>query len=184
MFAAESGKKFWADKTPDYGYFMATLQSMWPECRFIHLIRDGAAVVNSMSRHIGYRALAAADQLIWCPLAFDYSPEARAKGEPSPESFVKLWYWRVIRTRNEATRLEQGTYLEIRYEALVREPAACMAEISSFVGLKAPRSWIEEAVALVDPARASSARPTEMIGCFGEQEERLLEELGYPVLQR
>lgn len=59
MFAADAGKKYWADKTPDYGPHLEMLQGLWPECRFVHLIRNGAEVVRSMASHPGYRWLAA-----------------------------------------------------------------------------------------------------------------------------
>src|SRR5262249_23223047 len=47
------------DKTPDYGLCMTTLQTIWPEARFVHIYRDGRDVAMSMSKVLSFRLLAA-----------------------------------------------------------------------------------------------------------------------------
>lgn len=179
MFAADYGKQSWADKTPDYGYFMATLQSMWPECKFIHIIRDGVAVVASMSRHIGYRALASERQLFWCPLSFDYSGKGTLEGPIDVKEFVQLWYQRMMTIRNVSKQLETGTYLELRYEQLIQAPETQLPELCSFVGARMPQDWLKSASRYVCPNKRTHVRATELLMHFGENEKQLLEELGY-----
>lgn len=179
MFARESNKRTWADKTPDYGWFMATLQALWPDCSFIHLIRDGAAVVHSMSRHPGYRALAAAKEAYWSAPSFNNYHSGIEERELPLTAFIDLWFLRLMRTWDEATRLRQGTYLEVRYEALIRDPVAILEDIRSFLGFEASPAWIAEAADLIDPDRAVRGRPADSLKFFGEREMQLMKKLGY-----
>jgi len=181
MLAAEAGKRHWADKTPDYAYFMSSLQSIWPDCRFIHVVRNGADVVASMSRHVGYRALAASGELFWCPVSFDFEPQPAERSDLPLERFVRLWHLRLARLRDEATRLARGTFVNIRYEDLVRDPAGTLCAISAFVDLEAPQPWIDAASALVRPARTNAARTAEVLRHFDASDLRLLEATGYDV---
>lgn len=177
--AVASPKKvgLWADKTPDYAYCMGALQALWPDCRFIHLLRDGPAVVRSMSRHPGYQALVDRSALFWCPLSFDYEPTQPA--EPAPlEAFVSLWYRRMLRLQDEATRLAPGSYLEIRLEELVARPEVTLQRIREFALLPPAKGWIEDAAALVDPARVVPRQRQEVLRHFGDAERALLRELG------
>jgi hypothetical protein len=47
MYADRFGKRCWGDKTPSYSLHMTLIQSLMPEARFIHLIRDGRDVALS-----------------------------------------------------------------------------------------------------------------------------------------
>src|SRR5919197_2678162 len=40
-YAASRGKERWGDKTPMYMEHVGLLARLWPEARFVHLIRDG-----------------------------------------------------------------------------------------------------------------------------------------------
>jgi LPS sulfotransferase NodH len=179
IFAREAGKRIWADKTPDYGWFMATLQSLWPDCKFIHLIRDGSAVVHSMSHHPGYRALVAANEINWSPLSFNNYYSVVAERELPLKAFVDLWYLRLMRTWDEAKRLRPGTYLEIRYETLVRDPVAVLESIRAFLALDAAPSWIEQATDLIDPRRFGNGRSSNMLQFFDERHMQTMKMLGY-----
>lgn len=46
--ASSLNKTVWADKTPDYGYFINNIRILWPDCRVIHIFRDPLFVVKSM----------------------------------------------------------------------------------------------------------------------------------------
>ena len=53
-FCYGEGDYLVGDKTPLYGLHMDELQSVWPEAKFIHLLRDGRDVAWSMRRHMGF----------------------------------------------------------------------------------------------------------------------------------
>jgi len=178
-FATQANKSQWADKTPDYGFFAAQLQVYWPNCKIIHLIRDGAAVVNSMSSHIGYKGLIAARQYAWCPLSLDFSANPNDY-PPSPVSaFADLWYHRLIRIRDEASRLKSGTYIELRHEDVLRAPDAELRRLAEFTGLRSDETWLANAGSLIDTERTTKPRPIDALDHFTAPQLDLLQSLGY-----
>jgi hypothetical protein len=70
---AFKGKSWSGDKTPEYGFYMSLLQQLWPDCRFLHVVRDGRDVALSMSRHSGFRRMLALGITNWIPASF-YAP--------------------------------------------------------------------------------------------------------------
>jgi hypothetical protein len=59
LFSSRSGRKRWIDQTPGYTTMAWLLTDMFPGAYFIHVLRDGRAVVNSML-HFGDRIAAEA----------------------------------------------------------------------------------------------------------------------------
>lgn len=176
--AAENGKRLWADKTPDYCCHLGLLQSHWPEARFLHLIRDGMATSLSMKRHPGYRHLVATQNVCWTAVAHGPPMVVEAAEEAPIAAALRLWRLRVSRARDEASRLESGSYLEVRYESLCAEPVGTLRGIADFLRLeKGP--WIAEAATLVDPTRG---RPPHLPDAGIEVDRltvALMRELGY-----
>ena len=179
LFAEAAGKRLWADKTPDYGGYMAMLQTIWPACRFVHLIRCGVEVALSMSRHPGYQWLAAAGEASWVPPSFNGYHRAAQVGTVTLNHFADLWERRLLRIRDEALRLHRGSLLEVRFEDLLNRPERTLREICSFVGLAAPPDWVAAAASRVDPDRVNSRRTEEALQSMSTPQRRLLAELGY-----
>ena len=48
LFTRSAGGRRWVDHTPDYARIAATLGRLFPTAAFIHILRDGREVVNSM----------------------------------------------------------------------------------------------------------------------------------------
>lgn len=178
-FAARDGKAHWADKTPDYGPWLTQVQTLWPRCRILHLIRDGRAVAASMTRHPGFQWLASAGEVWWPPVSFNEYHRSVAIREPSFEACAELWERRLSRTRDELTRVVPGSALEVRFEALVEQPAAVLQTISRFLDLPAPVSWLEAAAADVDPGRLTATATADLFDRMGERPKRLMRALGY-----
>jgi len=55
------------------------------------------------------------------------------------------------------SRLPAGSWLSVRYEDLLRDPAASLAAVCAFIGVDAPRSWLAAASGMTDPARSGAA---------------------------
>ncbi len=51
-WARSQGKSRWGEKTPTNFFFVDVIDDMFPEARYIHLVRDPRAVVHSMNRFI------------------------------------------------------------------------------------------------------------------------------------
>lgn len=179
FFAHQNGKNEWADKTPDYGPFASQLQTYWPGCKIIHLIRDGAAVAGSMSKHIGYKGLASLRRYNWCSLSLDYVGNTEGFPPQPMQAFADLWYHRLVRTRDEASRLRPGTYLEIRHEDIIHAPAKEIGKLAEFVGLRQDAAWIESVGSFIESKRVAKSRPIEVLEHFNDRQLRLLDELGY-----
>jgi hypothetical protein len=104
-----AGKPRWADKTPIQVEEISTIAGVFPEARFLHVIRDGRDVALSfMERPFGPRDVWDAARL-WDRLV---RAGVRAGAELGPER-----------------------YREVRYERLVASPEETLAELCRFVDL-------------------------------------------------
>ena len=112
------GKKIVGDKTPRYVRSIPTLHELWPEARFVHLIRDGRDVCLSA--------------LQW-----------RSGGElvrrfetwkTDPVATAGVWWDWLVRLGREAGRdLGPDLYLEVRYENLVTDPVPECGRLCEFL---------------------------------------------------
>lgn len=111
------------------------LRELFPDARFVHIVRDGRAVVNSVLQTpwwLGWRG----------PTAWRFgelTPEDRDLWETYDRSFVVLaaLQWRfVLRSIESALRqLPQGDFQELSYEDLCAEPVEAFRQIASFCSL-------------------------------------------------
>jgi hypothetical protein len=120
LYAKAQGKPLVADKTPDYIRSIALLHKLWPNARFVHLIRDGRDVCLSM--------------LEW------------PKVHPKPGDFVTweedpvltaAWWWQhnVQLGREAGKSLGAQLYYELRYESLVMCPREQCQALLDFLNL-------------------------------------------------
>ena len=107
--AESEGKARWGDKTPSYVLDMDTLWTLFPGCRFIHLVRDGRDVAVSLKRDN------------WGPNTLH---DAAYK-----------WQKSARRARELAAKLGEGRWLTVSYEALVARPEEQVPQVTEFLGL-------------------------------------------------
>ncbi|MCZ6782219.1 MAG: sulfotransferase [Proteobacteria bacterium] len=180
--ARRHGASVWGDKTPDYGLCMGTLQSLWPEAKFVHIVRDGRDVAISMSDVLSFRLQVAWGVNYWPAIAWRRAYRARlavARGEISIDRFFELWRSRLLRIRDESGRLSAGSYLEITYEELLEEPEKVLDRTATFLGLVPSRDWLEAATAQVrrDDRRRHADSPDYLGLC--ERHGDTLRSLGF-----
>jgi sulfotransferase family protein len=119
-YGKAQGKALVGDKTPGYVRRMNTLHALWPEARFVHLIRDGRDVYLSMRHRPLHRPKMG---------VFDTWAE-------EPVLTAALWWEFNVRAgRKAGTSLRSGLYYEIRYESLVAQPREECEALSAFLGL-------------------------------------------------
>jgi hypothetical protein len=111
LYSLHRSKWRYADKTPEYVCSMKTIGSLLPEARFIHLIRDGRDVAQSLCS------------------------AARGFGVTDLAGALIFWERRVITGRRQGGRLGRRRYREVRYEDLISDPEAVLRDICSFVQL-------------------------------------------------
>lgn len=107
-YARSQGKSRWGDKTPAYVLHMPAIATMFPEARFIHVIRDGRDVARSLL------------DLGWAS---------------SIEDAALRWAYRVRRGRRAGAR-SGARYLEIHYEDLLSATVPSLELICSFLDLR------------------------------------------------
>ena len=178
-FAERDNKRYWADKTPDYGPYMHMLSELWPDCKFVHIIRNGLETAVSMSRHHGFQWMVATGERWWVPASFNRYYQAAPKADKPFESFLDLWYWRLQRIRNEATRLSPGNYMEVRFDELLENPGRTLSNIAEFVDLPAEHTCLSQAAARVDPSSTKSSAHDFDGTALSVRTRTLLENLGY-----
>lgn len=139
----------WGDKTPDYGFHMQMLQQLWPECRFVHIVRDGISTARSMSRHGGCQLMVSAGYDNWCALSYDRLYSQYSIRTMPLQDFISSWRRRVNRIRDEAGRLRAHSYLELSYEHLVENSARELTRLAEFLDIDAGTDWIDHCLSLV-----------------------------------
>lgn len=107
-YADEQGKTRWGDKTPIYVLHIPLLAVLFPEARFIHIIRDGRDVALS------YFEFPLGPSNVW---------EAACR------------WRRDVTAGQRAGAAFQGRYMEVRYEELVRDPRVVLEAICSFMAI-------------------------------------------------
>lgn len=108
-YAGHCGKDRWGDKTPGYTGHAHVLNSLFPNCRFIHLIRDGRDVAISHARQP------------WGPADW---PTA-----------LHSWVTVVGCARKMLAMLPPSRQCEIRFEELVENPERELRAIARFLGI-------------------------------------------------
>lgn len=114
------------------------LHRLFPQARFIHLVRDGRAVANSLINTDFWLGWQGPHNWRWGPL----TPDQEARWHQTGQSFVALagLQWEILLRASEvaAGRLPAGTLLEVRYEALCADPAGTLHQIAQFCHLPWP----------------------------------------------
>jgi hypothetical protein len=181
LYGKKKRKPLVGNKTPAYVRRIATLHNLWPEAKFVHIIRDGRDVCLSVLNW--YHADRTAGR---------YSTWAEDR-----VSTTALWWKRKVRLGRQGTKaLPPERYYEIPYDNLVNRPAEECAKLCEFLGvpfeekmlrfhegrtrnkpgLDAKKAWLPVTPGLRDWRSQMSPEDVER---FEAAAGDLLEELGY-----
>jgi hypothetical protein len=117
-YARKEGKSRWGDKTPRYIQNIPLLVELFPDARFIHLVRDGRNVALSYS-HV------------------EFGPKTLARA-------ADLWARRVAAGIRDGRSLPHGRYIEVRSEDLAEDPEGEVKDICEFLGITYDPAMFEE----------------------------------------
>jgi Sulfotransferase family len=109
LYARLHGKSRYADKTPNYVLHVPLLAGLFPEARFVHLIRDGREVAMSL-------------------LDVGFGPRTMREA-------ALQWRERVAHGLAYGRELGPSRCRQVRYEDLLEDPAGTVASLCDFVGL-------------------------------------------------
>jgi hypothetical protein len=183
LYGKGQGKALVGDKTPRYVRSIGTLHGLWPQAKFVHLIRDGRDVCLSAMNWKGNVANLANLFSTW--------------GEHPVTTAALWWEWGVRLGQEGGQKPGPGLYHELRYEALVARPEQECARLCAFLGLPydaamlrfhegrtrtkpgldAKHAWAPITPGLRDWRAQMAAEDVER---FEAAAGDLLDELGYP----
>jgi hypothetical protein len=117
-YARRFGKDIWGDKTPAYIVDLEVINGLFPDCRFIHIIRDGRDVAASAIRQTWVSgslitSLMRWERSVWC-------------------------------ARKMLRMLADERHIELRYEDLVADPEGELRRITDFLGIAFEPGMIED----------------------------------------
>jgi len=115
---------------------MGFLQAIWPDARFIHILRDGRAVANSNLEVDFWDGWLGPDNWRFGPL----TSEQRELWEKSGQSFVALagieWNHLMDAVEHARTLIPSDQFLEIKYEDFCEDPVRETRKMTDFGGLE------------------------------------------------
>lgn len=130
-YAQAQGKSRWGDKTPGYVEDLDLINRLFPECRVIHLVRDGRDVALSLAG------------VSW--------------GSRDLIKNAADWRWKAVLGRKMGG-LMGPRYLEVFYEDLVSNPREVLGEICDFLGAEYEDSMLRYSEAAQGEMPARSLR--------------------------
>jgi protein-tyrosine sulfotransferase len=127
MKSTNDGSPRIAEKTPSVLLHSKFLSNAFPRAKFIHLIRDGRAVVASLLRQN------------W----FDATTGKRLEYCQNVEAATQYWMKMMINIREQAAELGDA-YMEVKYEDLVADSRGVSDKVLAFLGEPWEQSVLEQ----------------------------------------
>ncbi len=139
------------DKTPQYGLQMQAISRLFPQAKFIHLIRDGRFAATSMVKHPGICRLINGghpDQLL--NFSYEAALSQVTADEPTLQEAIKYWEKVVLAIQKQAKGLAPSQYLELHYEDLLTHPRHTLQTVTTFLNIRSKGFWLWRAARIPD----------------------------------
>jgi hypothetical protein len=144
-YAQSAGKQRWGEKTPRNCFWMDEIRALFPDARFIHIVRDGRD-----------QAIDISDSILW-----PYSVYSGAS----------LWQRYVTAVCESAKRLPESAFIEARYEDLCAAPEKTIRRLCAFLeeefhsAMLAPHETRSAREWSAHPLHAKTAQPISTRYC-------------------
>ncbi len=109
--------------------------TIFPEARFLHVIRDGRAVANSWQQMRWWNGYEGTFNWLWGTLDTDQQSRWEASGLGFPVLAALGWEKLLNSYTDAEAKLAPERYLKLRYEDFLDDPAEHCREILDFFGL-------------------------------------------------
>jgi hypothetical protein len=133
------GKGQVGSKNPDYLRHLPTLRRLWPQAKFVHIIRDGRDVCLSASARWRGKP-----EFRGFPF-FLYEKPDRIFDDWKEDPVITCglwWEWTVRLGREFGATLPANMYYEMRYEQLVANPRQESEDLCEFLGIPFSESML------------------------------------------
>jgi hypothetical protein len=140
-WAERQGARCYGDKTPLYMQHLPLLDHVFPDARYVHIVRDPRPAALSF---VGMSRRA----------RFNWSRPRRV------EDFACQWRMEVASARELGRRVGAHRYLELRYEDLVAAPEHHLRSICTFLDL----AWDPVMLDHTTPVTAGTERDHQLLG--------------------
>ncbi|MCG8403273.1 MAG: sulfotransferase [Firmicutes bacterium] len=119
------------------------LQEIFPDAKFIHVVRDGRAVVNSVINTDWWWGWRGPQNWRWGEL----TPAQREEWEEHNKSFIALAgiQWKILMEAVEKAKLyvDQNNYFEVKYEVFCSQPGRTFRETVDFCELRRSSKFLD-----------------------------------------
>jgi hypothetical protein len=164
----EDGSSRLAERTPLHVLHLDLISEVYPDARIVHIVRDGRDVARSVA--------------------------AQRWGPGEIREAASEWRTSVRAARDAG--LPSARYREVRYEALLEDPAPIIRDLYAWLGLPADAEIVQAATAEArvpanlgtDPTGIAAAKWRDAysaaeLDAFDDVAGDLLDELGYPRME-
>jgi len=172
LLAALDGGRRFAEKNPENSFVVPFLAAAFPGAQFVHLVRDGRDAAVSHAEQPWLAAASAATgrrgrggQLHGPNARWWVEPERRQEFALVPDIVRSAWCWRRFTEAalDGVGRLQARCAVEVRYEAMVSEPAATADLLADFLDVS-PAGRVALAAGLAGATRRSVGRWRAALG--------------------
>ncbi|MCE3247245.1 MAG: hypothetical protein K0R41_1070 [Geminicoccaceae bacterium] len=128
------------EKLPINAFRIDYVAVMFPDARFVHLIRNGLEVAASIAEQVELGRWFGHQDCKWCRLV-EHARECGEAGRlahcaASFERGLLEWYLSVSAALDSLGRLPAARWLELRYEAMVAAPGEVCERLERFIGVR------------------------------------------------
>jgi hypothetical protein len=151
------------------------LAAVFPEARYVHLVRDGREVTRSLATVEWWDA-----HTVWWDGRT--ALEMERSGEPRLAICARNWVREVEELRSQLQSIPAHRLLELRFEDLLRDPMLQLERVVRFLGLVFSPAYRHAVDALqLRPVRASwgSDWDAHQLACVLRETQPMLRQLGY-----
>ena len=175
---AQLGRKIWIERSGGIFNVIEEIHRLWPEARFIHVVRDGRSTAMSMNSHRGFKMFVLGQFLTECLKVDPYYDDNREKLRRVPRQYRaflpehfdaeafdafrfglpmmgSLWSGQILKGLKVLDTLPADRLMTLRYEDLLDTPAQELERLAAFLGDDfVQAAWIEHAASLIRAPRS------------------------------
>lgn len=169
-------RKTWVERSGGCVLFLDQMLGLWPDAKYIHIVRNGMDTSVSMSKHEGFRLLVVIKEQIKhylgvdpyrssdrsrieslppelrCFLPENFDREAFLNYQISIEPFAQVWLNQVTDGFTKLANFSKDQLLTVSYDRFCHDPQSQLRQIIEFVGVECSDIWLEQVTRNVRPS--------------------------------